>query len=57
MKIFRAFDINMEDTVPYAYFCAGLILLCDSPPEDKIMVAFILCDTKGINKKNKNKKK
>ena len=47
MKIFQAFDPFDQDAVPYVYFCAGLALLTDSPVEDKIMVAFVLCDTSG----------
>jgi Ca2+-binding EF-hand superfamily protein len=48
MKIFRAFDPFDQDAVPYVYFCAGLALLTDSPVEDKVMVAFVLCDTDGV---------
>jgi hypothetical protein len=48
MKIFRAFDPFDQDAVPYVYFCAGLALLTDSPVEDKVMVAFVLCDSEGV---------
>jgi hypothetical protein len=47
LQIFRAFDLFEKNLVPYTNFCAGLALLTDSPPEDKIMVAFVLNDTQS----------
>jgi Ca2+-binding EF-hand superfamily protein len=50
MKIFKAFDLYENSVVSYIDFCSGLSFLCDSPTEDKIMVAFVLNDrdTLGI---------
>lgn len=48
LQIFKAFDLFDKNLVPYTNFCAGLALLTDSPPEDKIMVAFVLNDTQSI---------
>lgn len=48
MKLFNSFDSKHEGEVNYIDFCAGLILLSDSPVEDKVMVAFVLNDTEGV---------
>ena len=48
LRLPRAFDPFDQDAVPYVYFCAGLALLTDSPVEDKVMVAFVLCDSEGV---------
>ena len=48
LKLFKSFDANHQNEVKYIDFCAGLILLSDSPVEDKVMVAFVLNDTEGV---------